>query len=101
LAIAHNAALQAAAAALAASGYRASREAYHYRTIQSLRYTVEVSPSLVTTLDKFRKKRNIGGYERSGTISDQEAQEMVVLARDLRGVVEDWLRTHHPELLKV
>jgi hypothetical protein len=101
LAIAHNAALQAAAAALAASGYRASREAYHYRAIQSLRYTVEVSPSLVATLDKFRKKRNIGGYERSGTTSDQEAQEMVVLARDLRGVVEDWLRTHHPELLKV
>jgi hypothetical protein len=98
LAIAYNAALQAAAAALAASGYRASREAHHYRVIQSLRYTVEASQSLVGMFDKFRKKRNIGGYERAGTISEQEAQEMIALARNLRGVVEDWLRAHHPEL---
>jgi len=37
--IAYNAALQAAAAALAAAGYRASREQHHYRVIQSLRQT--------------------------------------------------------------
>ncbi len=34
LSIAHNAALQLATAALAASGYRAGREAHHYRAIQ-------------------------------------------------------------------
>ena len=100
LAIAHNAALQAATAALAASGYRASREAHHYRTIQSLRYTVEASPSLVATLDKFRKKRNMGGYERAGVVSEQEAQEMLVLARRLRNEVKDWLHVHHPELMR-
>jgi hypothetical protein len=33
--ISYNAALQVAAAALAAAGYRASREAHHYRVIQS------------------------------------------------------------------
>ena len=32
--IAYNAALQSATAALAASGYRAAREAHHYRVIQ-------------------------------------------------------------------
>jgi hypothetical protein len=100
LAIAYNAALQAATAALAASGYRASREAHHYRTIQSLRYTVEAGPSLVATLDKFRKKRNIGGYERAGVVSEQEAQEMLVLARRLRNEVKDWLHVHHPELMR-
>ncbi len=36
--IAYNAALQTATAALAASGYRAAREAHHYRVIQSLSY---------------------------------------------------------------
>jgi len=35
--MAHNAALQSSAAALAAAGYRASREAYHYYLIQSCR----------------------------------------------------------------
>ena len=39
-AIAYNAALQAATAALAAAGYRASRENHHYRVIQSLELTL-------------------------------------------------------------
>jgi hypothetical protein len=39
-AIAYNAALQAATAALAASGYRAGRDGHHYRVIQSLELTV-------------------------------------------------------------
>jgi hypothetical protein len=99
LAIAYNAALQSASAALAATGYRASREAHHYRVIQSLRYTIEASPTLVATFDKFRKKRNIGGYERAGAISNQEAQEILGLAINLRLTVQDWLRRHHPSLL--
>jgi hypothetical protein len=37
--IAYNAALQAATAALAASGYRASRDQHHYRVIRSLELT--------------------------------------------------------------
>ena len=38
-AIAYNAALQAATAALAAAGYRAGRDSHHYRVIQSLELT--------------------------------------------------------------
>jgi len=43
--IAHNAALQAATAALAAAGYRAGRDAHHYRVIQSLQLTVAPDPN--------------------------------------------------------
>lgn len=43
-AIAYNAALQAATAALAAAGYRASRDAHHYRVFQSLEYTIKADP---------------------------------------------------------
>ena len=50
-------------------------------------------------LDAFRKKRNVGDYERAGLVSEKEAQEMVVLARQLRKHVGDWLRANHPELL--
>jgi hypothetical protein len=97
--IAYNAALQAATAALAAAGYRAAREAHHYRVIQSLVYTIKADASLIAQLDKFRKKRNIGSYERADVVSDQEAKEMFVLAKKLRDKVEKWLRSNHPELL--
>jgi len=64
--IAYNAALQAATAALAAAGYRASGDQHHYRIIHSLRETIGAASALVATFDAFRKKRNITGYERVG-----------------------------------
>ena len=97
--IAYNAALQAATAALAAAGYRAAREAHHYRVIQSLAYTIGAKQSLIAQLDKFRKKRNIGSYERAGAVSEQEAKEMFALAKNLRDEVDKWLRSNHPEFL--
>ena len=100
LAIAYNAALQMATAALAACGYRSAREAHHYRVIQSLRYTIKADSIIIARFDKFRKKRNIGGYERAWAVSDQEAGEMLVLAKRLRDDIEDWLKENHPELFK-
>jgi uncharacterized protein (UPF0332 family) len=97
--IAYNAALQAATAALVAAGYRAAREAHHYRVIQSLAHTIEADPHLIIQLDKFRKKRNITEYEQAGAVSEQEAKEMFALAKKLRDEVEKWLRSNHPELL--
>ena len=100
LSIAYNAALQVATAALAASGYRASREAHHYRVIQSLTHTIDADAGLVAQLDGFRKKRNISDYERSGMVSEQEAEEMLTLAENLRARVIEWLHTNHSELLQ-
>lgn len=97
--IAYNAALQAATAALAACGYRASREVHHYRVIQSLTFTIGADPSLVRRFDAFRKKRNIGGYERVGTVSDREATEMIALAEQLRRDVKEWIKSHHGDLV--
>jgi hypothetical protein len=99
--IAYNAALQAATAALAACGYRAMREAHHFRVIQSLVFTIDMDARVVTQFDAFRKKRNIGGYERAGILSDQEADEMLSLAKDIRKKVEYWLNENHPGLLDV
>ena len=97
--IAYDAALQAANAALAAAGYRASRDQHHFRIIQSLRETIGAPAQLVTALDAFRKKRNITGYERVGVVSDQDAAEMRSMAIALRDDVRDWLRRNHPDLL--
>ena len=98
--IAYNAALQLATAALAAAGYRAGRDSHHFRIIQSLEHTLQPDAGLIDTLEAFRKKRNIGNYERAGVISDKEAKEMFKLAKLLRGQVETWLRKHHPELIE-
>lgn len=98
--IAYNAALQLATAALAASRYRASREAHHYRVVQSLAFTIGADQGLIRQLDQFRKKRNLSDYERAGLVSEQEAEEMESLARDLRKRVQEWLKTTHPNLLK-
>jgi HEPN domain-containing protein len=98
LSIAYNAALQLVTAALAAAGYRASKEAHHYRAIQSLAYTLKADKQLIAQLDRFRKKRNITGYERAGVVSEQEAREIFSLAKNLRDEVEKWLRSNHPDL---
>jgi len=97
--IAYNAALQAATAALAAAGYRPSREAHHYRVIQSLRETIGAEASVVATFDAFRKKRNISGYERIGLVSDADAEAMRALAVTLRGDVTSWLSQFHADVL--
>jgi len=99
LAIAYNAALQVATAALYASGFRAAREAHHYRVIQSLAYTIQAKPNLINQLDKFRKKRNIGGYEAAGRVSQQEADEMKKLAKDLYEQIVHWLHQNHSSLM--
>jgi len=97
--IAYNAALQSAKAALAAAGYRASREAQHFRTIQSLAFTLRSDKAIINKLDKFRKKRNISDYERAGLVSEGEVREAISLAQQLRKKTEEWIRSNYPHLL--
>ena len=99
-AIAYNAGLQAATAALAAAGYRATRDNHHYRVIQSLEFTTTPDRRVIDTLDAFRKKRNVSSYDLAGSVSDKEADEMLKLAASLRADVEKWIRATRPELLK-
>lgn len=99
LSLAHNAALQLAIAALIATGYQVGHEAFHYRAIQSLTFTINANLDLVDQLDTFRKKRNISDYERAGAVSEHEAEEMLALAKTLRETVIEWLERNHPELV--
>jgi hypothetical protein len=99
MSIAYNAALQSANAALAASGYRSEKSAQHYRVIQSLEYTIGADQDTVARIDAFRKRRNISSYDRPGTVSDVEANEMLELAREIRAEVEAWLRANKPHLV--
>ncbi len=99
LGISYNAALQLATLALAAEGYRTDRQRAHERAILSLRFTVELEEDHITVLDGVRRKRNVASYERAGTASASEAEEIFQLARDLRTRVLEWLERNHPHLL--
>ena len=99
--IAYNAALQAAAAALAAAGYRVNKGAsHHHLVVESLAFTLGAEARMVAQLDAFRKKRNVGGYEQVGLVSEQEAREMQEMASQVRTQVRTWLKVTHPELLE-
>jgi len=63
-----------------------------------LAHTIVADASLVNKLDAFRKKRNLGDYERAGSTSVPEATEARDLARRLGDDVLAWL---HPELLSL
>ena len=98
LAIAYNAALQCAIAALAAEGYRAVHEAHHYRVIQSLEFTIGWPCAEIEAFNTFRRQRHRASYERTDTTSEQDAHEMLNLAHRLRVEVESWLAVNHPDL---
>jgi hypothetical protein len=98
-AMAYNAALQAATAALAACGYRAEKGDHHYRTMQSLELTIGVGPELILRLDALRKKRSFNIYKAEGSVSDAELKEMIETASKLRRDVEGWLKENYPSLL--
>ena len=98
--MAYNAALQAATAALAASGYRVERGGqHHYRTLDSLELTIKAAPHLISRLNVLRKKRSFNLYEMEGAVSDSDLKEMIQVATDLRRNVEKWLRQNYSELL--
>ena len=85
---------------MAAAGYRAARDAQHYRVIESLAHTMNVGDQRIAQLQSYRKKRNISDYERAGGVSQQEANEIVSLAKALRNDLMAWLAANHPDLLR-
>lgn len=99
LGISWNAILHLALLALATAGYRPARDRHHERAIASLHHTIGLTQQRVDLLDAIRRKRNASSYDRAGTVSASEAEEVYVLARTLRVEVLAWLGREHPELL--
>ncbi len=101
LAIAYNACLGCATIALRASGYRIPGGAgQHYRTIQSLRFTITPQSDMIASLEAISRKRAIVSYDAAGTITESEVAEARSLAEELREELLGWLRQEHPELMQ-
>lgn len=93
LAIAYNACLGCATIALRASGYRMPGGAgQHYRTIQSLRFTINPDSDIIISLEAISKKRAIVSYDAAGTITEAEVEEARQLADQLLEQLKTWLQ---------
>ncbi len=99
-AIAYNAALRLATAALEAAGYRAAREQKHYRTIAALPLILGAGAAeLSAFLDGCRAKRHDVTYETPSAVTDEEADELIEAVRELERLVRRWLRSRMPGAL--
>ena len=90
--IAYNAALHLCTAALAAAGFRAERDAKHYRTIAALPLVIgDEARDSAAFLDTCRTMRNDVTYEGVRVISRAEADELITAVSELREMVAAWL----------
>jgi hypothetical protein len=96
---AHSATVAAAAAALAAEGYRAGKERHRERLLDSLRYTIGIDQRLLKQLHDVRRVRNAMTYEQLGNATQAEVEAILTRARSVREAVAAWLRTRRPDLI--
>lgn len=95
--LAYKGMMQAALAAMLASGYRpaTSEPGHHQVVLQALPKTIGATPERVRVLDAFRKARNQSDY-RGVPVSDAVAQECIEEARRLLVDVRAWIEARRP-----
>jgi hypothetical protein len=99
--IAYNAALKLCTILLYAEGYRSERLLQHYRTIQTLPLILGKSrKNDAQYLDVCRSKRNTVEYDQIGSVSGQDADELIEFCGELKEDVLIWLQKNHPELME-
>jgi uncharacterized protein (UPF0332 family) len=97
---AYNAALALATVVLSAGGYRAVGAGHHWTTIQALPELL--GPEAQTRadyLDTCRSRRNTADYDRVGTVSNVEAEELLAEVAAFHDDVLEWLRANYPGLV--
>ena len=64
----------------------------HYRTIQSLRFTINPDSDIIISLEAISKKRAIVSYDAAGRITEGEVEEARQLADQLLEQLKKWLQ---------
>jgi len=98
---AYDATFQLCMMALHVTGYKVGKvQGHHAYTINSLEHTLGTGhASTARYLSKSSNLRNHSLYDSAGVVSDQDAQELLATARQLRAEVLSWLRANHQKLL--
>lgn len=98
---AYDAALQLCIVALLAAGYDVPKgPGRHKRAIDSLRHTLGDShASVADHVERCSRLRGNLMYERIGVVDDQDADDLLEAARQLRVDVVHWLKANHAALV--
>ncbi|MDB6095179.1 MAG: hypothetical protein JWM32_2741 [Verrucomicrobia bacterium] len=101
--IAYDAALKLCTILLLAEGYRPEKgQSSHKRAIDALPLILGADrEDDARYLDLCRGKRNAAAYDYAGGASDQNADDLIAFARELRSDVRAWLQTQHPDLSRL
>ncbi len=87
-----------ASIALKVSGYRLPVDrGHHEKTIDSLKFTLDINNETRIVIHEIRKKRNNAEYDAVGTISEQDVEEAIKIAEELKKSLLSWLKDNHPE----
>lgn len=98
---AYTAALQLCTVPLRAEGYQVPKGgSHHKRTIDSLPYTLgERWKEVADYIERCSRQRGIAMYERIDVVSNEDADDLLNKAEQLRREVINWLKTNHPKLV--
>lgn len=88
LKIVYEAILSGCTALMAAHGYRAKVNGHHYVTIRFAQLALPDHTALLDRAEMLRRRRHGITYGSSYTVSDQEVEDALSLARDLLPVLE-------------
>jgi len=98
--MAYNAARTLATVAIRAAGYRVKQfGGLHYNTFLALPAAIGTAhDTLAIYFDGCRQSRNDLSYGAASVVSESDAEELIEKAKELRGLVRDWIRRNHPAL---
>lgn len=97
---AYDAALALATIPLACAGYRTRGAGHHATTLAAL--PMAIGPEVQDAADFLevcRTRRNVAQYQRVGSTSESEVQELLCAVTGLRREVLAWLDEHYPHLV--
>ncbi|MEM3402777.1 MAG: HEPN domain-containing protein [Candidatus Hadarchaeales archaeon] len=87
--MAYNSMLQAARALMSSYGYRPAGEAQHVSVVKFIEACLgRKLADVVNAFDMMRRKRHLAVYERAGAISETDARNAILWAKQLLNEVE-------------
>jgi hypothetical protein len=83
-----------------AEGYRTERIGHHQTTFLAVSMVMgDEASDLADYFDTCRTKRNATAYDRVGSTSEMEVEELVDAVGTFREMVQEWLKANHPGLV--
>jgi uncharacterized protein (UPF0332 family) len=90
-ATAYNAVLQLCKIVICIKGYRVSGHGHHHTSLEAAQLILgSKTNNLISYFDVCRRKRNLLDYEKAKVITQTEADEILVKAKEFRNLIKKW-----------